>query len=67
MNITEQEAQELILFIDNSLDAAWDRYTDHYIVSGVSWEEGKRRMNPDMYALMNKLEQQLWEDIDEEV
>lgn len=62
MNITREEARDLIEFIDDALYAAWDRYTDLYIVPGIDWEEGKRRMNPDMYALMNKLERQLREE-----
>lgn len=62
MEITKEEARDIVEFIDNSLDSAWDRYTDLYIMSGVSWEEGKRRMNPDMYDLMNTLKERLWEE-----
>lgn len=60
MEITKEEARDIIDFIDNSLDSAWDRYTDLYVVTGVSREEGKQRMNPAMYELMQNLQQKLW-------
>lgn len=49
IQITQEELDMIQNFINNSLDQKWNRYTDHYICEGETWEEGKRRMNPEMY------------------
>ena len=54
--ITQEELWKIADFIDSSLDMEWDRYTDNYICSDTL-EDGKRRMNPDMYDLHEKLMQ----------
>lgn len=53
--LTQEELDNIRWFIDNSLDREWDRYTDTYICSD-SWEDGKRRMNPEMYAMAEQME-----------
>lgn len=50
IQITQEEMDNIQFFIDRSLDSSWDRYTDTYICSD-SWEDGKRRMDPEMYDL----------------
>lgn len=54
--LTDEEATNLRLFIDGMLDRAWDRYTDHVIVENTSWEDGKRRMDPDMYDFAHEIQ-----------
>ena len=54
--LTQGELDNIRWFIDNSLDREWDRYTDTYICSD-SWEDGKRRMNPEMYAMAEQMQQ----------
>ena len=54
IELTEGEIDDIIYFIDNSLSREWDQYTNHFIC-GDSCEDGKRRMNPQMYDLMWKL------------
>lgn len=58
---SEKEAEAIRWFIDNALDREWDRYTDHVIVEKTTWEEGKRRMNPEMYDLAEKIQQTQYE------
>ena len=53
--LTQEELDNIRWFIDNSLDREWDRYTDTYICSD-SWEDGKRHMNPEMYAMAEQME-----------
>lgn len=53
--LTQEELDNIRWFIDNSLDREWDRYTDTYICSDPS-EDGKRRMNPEMYAMAEQME-----------
>lgn len=53
--LTQEELNDIADFIDECLHDAWDKYTDFYCMDGYSWEEGKRRMNPTMYDMMNKI------------
>lgn len=53
--LTEDEAQTIVDFIDRALDTDWDRYTDTFICQD-KWEDGKRRINPEMYAFMEQLQ-----------
>lgn len=52
--LTNEELENIREFIDRSLDSSWDHYTDTYICK-ESWEDGKRRMNPEMYDLAQKM------------
>ena len=61
INLTKEELQDIASFIDRSLDNDWDRYTDIYIVTGTTWEDGKKRMNPEMYALMQKINDAIYD------
>ena len=54
--LTPEEAGDIADFIDHTLDRQWDHHTDHYICEGVSWEAGKRRMNPEMYDFRENLQ-----------
>ena len=54
ITITSDEANQIHEFIRSTLDRQWDRYTDHYICSD-EWEDGMRRMDPDMYDFATKL------------
>ena len=58
--LTEDEVRDIVNFIDIALDREWDQYTNQFIVGkDVSCEQGKRRMNPEMYDLMNVLQERL--------
>ena len=52
--LTQEELDNIRWFIDNSLDREWDRYTDTYICSDP-WEDGKRRMDPEMYDMAQQM------------
>lgn len=54
--LTQEELDNIRSFIDNSLDREWDRYTDTFICTD-KWEDGKRRMNPEMYDMAEKMGQ----------
>lgn len=51
---TQEELNNLHFFIDNTLESKWDHYTDNFICTD-SWEEGKRRMNPEMYDMAQEM------------
>lgn len=53
--LTPEEVGDIVDFIDHTLDRQWDHYTDRYICEGVSWEDGKRRMNPEMYDFRERM------------
>lgn len=53
--LTKEEAGEIAGFIRASLNRQWDDYTDTYIVENTTWEEGMRRMDPEMYDLADRL------------
>jgi len=57
--LTRQELADICNFIDSSLDRAWDDYTNTYICED-SWEDGKRRMNPEAYDLAQEMCQKLY-------
>ena len=59
LTISADTALRLADFIDYQLDCAWDHYTDRYICPNTTWEEGKRRMDPDAYELMEQLRNSL--------
>jgi hypothetical protein len=52
--ISQEEANDIYFFIRSSLDRQWDRHTDHYICND-SWEDGMRRMDPEMYDFAEQL------------
>jgi hypothetical protein len=52
--LSQAELNDIQEFIRNSLDRAWDRYTDTYICED-KWEDGMRRMNPAMYDMAEKM------------
>ena len=54
IELTDSEAQDIADFIRRSLDRAWDRHTDTFICT-ESWEDGMRRMDPEMYDLADAL------------
>lgn len=56
IKITNEELRDIAYFIRDSLDSSWDHYTDIYCMKGISWEEGMRRMNPEMYDLAAMME-----------
>lgn len=39
----------------SAVDRAWDRHTSNYICEGVSLEDGMRRMNNDLYDIMEEM------------
>lgn len=55
IEITDVEAANIFNFITNQLDSDWDRHTDKFICT-ESWEEGRRRMDPDMYDFAKELQ-----------
>ena len=52
--ITNEEAQDIADFIRTALEQDWNHYTDVYICHDKH-EDGVKRMNPEMYELMQKL------------
>lgn len=50
IEITQEELSSIQAFIELALDRDWDRHTNTYICT-CSWEEGKRKMDPEMYDL----------------
>ena len=52
--VTQEELDNIREFIDRKLDSDWDHHTDHYICS-ESWEDGKRRMDPEMYDMAKQM------------
>lgn len=53
--LTPDEASDFACFIDHTLDREWDRHTDTYLCGDTTLEEGRRRMNPEMYEYHAKL------------
>lgn len=54
IEITQEELDNIRFFIDQALDRDWDRHTDNFICS-ESWEDGKRRMNREMYDMAQQM------------
>lgn len=52
--LTQEELDNIREFIDRSLDHRWDDYTNTYICRD-SWEDGKRRMDPEMYDMAQQM------------
>lgn len=52
--LTQEELDNIREFIDRSLDRRWDDYTNTYICSDP-WEDGKRRMDPEMYDMAQQM------------
>ena len=52
--LTQEELDNIREFINSSLDREWDRYTDNFICTD-KWEDGKRRMNPEMYDMSQQM------------
>lgn len=53
--ITNEEAQDIADFIRTALERDWDHHTNIYICRDKH-EDGVKRMNPEMYELMQNLE-----------
>lgn len=53
--LTQEELNNIREFIDRSLDREWDHHTNIFICSD-SWEDGKRKMNPEMYDLAQQMQ-----------
>ena len=53
--LSQEELDSIREFIDRKLDRDWDHYTDHYICKD-SWEDGKRRMDPEMYDMAQQMQ-----------
>lgn len=53
--ITNEEAQDIAHFIRTALERDWDHHTNMFICRDAH-EDGVKRMNPEMYELMQKLE-----------
>lgn len=60
-NISEEQLGRICDFIETSLEHYWDRHTSQYIISGVSYEDGMREMNPEMFDLMKELRRKMEE------
>ena len=64
IELTQGEIDSLAQFIEESLDAAWaaardaawDNYTHTYCRQAISWREGMKRMNPEMYKMMETID-----------
>ena len=52
--LTQEELDNIREFIDRSLDRRWDDYTNTFICQD-SWEDGKRRMDPEMYDMAQQM------------
>lgn len=52
--LTQEELDNIREFIDRSLDGRWDDYTNTFICQD-SWEDGKRRMDPEMYDMAQQM------------
>lgn len=54
--LSKEEFERIESFIEASLDASWDRYTDQYICEDT-WEDGMKRMNPEMFDMMKRMQE----------
>ncbi len=54
IELTQEELDSIQQFIDSSLDRQWDNHTNTFICTD-SWEDGKRRMNPEMYDMAQQM------------
>lgn len=63
IDIDRKELEDILQFIDSSLNREFERYTDNYICGGLSWEDGRRKMNPRIYDLREKLEKQITREV----
>lgn len=54
IELTQDEIDSIAEFIEVSLEAAWDQYT--YCMQGTSWRDGMKRMNPEMYKMMETID-----------
>jgi len=54
ITLTQEQTNDIIDFIDDELEARWDRYTDWYLCDD-SLEDGKRRMGSSLYDMMISL------------
>ena len=52
--LTQEELDSIREFIDRSLDRRWADYTNAFICRD-SWEDGKRRMDPEMYDMAQQM------------
>ena len=62
IELTSEQVQDIVDFINSSLESKWDNHTNHFICRGVSYEDGKRRMNPEMYDLAELLQKKLCDE-----
>lgn len=54
VSLSNEELESIRSFIDRSLESDWDHHTNIYICSD-NYEDGKRRMDPEMYDLAEKM------------
>lgn len=54
-SITLEQMSDIENFIRNSLSGQWDNYTNFHICPNVTWEDGIRRMDPEMYDLAGEM------------
>lgn len=54
--ISEDGLNKIAEFIRHTLDSRWDDYTNRYYGIKESNEEGMRRMDPEMYDMMQKMQ-----------
>lgn len=53
--MSSEDIKEIIWFIRSCLEREWDNYTNIYICND-RYEDGVRRMDPEMYDLATQLE-----------
>ena len=56
--VTLDELDQILEFIDYTLHREFDQYLDH-VICKCPWEEGKRRMNPQIYDLAKAIRRRL--------
>lgn len=55
ISLTNEELLDIRELIREHLDMRWDHYTDTFIITKTSWEDGMRSMNPKMYDMANEM------------
>lgn len=56
IQLPQCEIDRICDFIRSHLADEWNRYTEHYICPNISFEDGVRRMDPEMYDMVTKLQ-----------
>ncbi len=55
LTISAETAETIMDFIERTLDRAWDHHTNHYYGYKETWDQGMRRMDPEMYDLRERM------------